>query len=152
MIPSPSPSVKIQILGRKVCLRCKGKTLLWMLSTNFWIQKVCWQYTAMFCLYVSSKLSCLKFEFSLKVKVMRSNPGYLLKSSLLNVWSIFQYAIKITFFLLENLEMKNTGIWNVLNVWIRFLSIKMKRMPNILWTKFGNSGHCDCLGLLLCYA
>jgi hypothetical protein len=27
-IPSPSPSVKIQIMGRKVCLRCKGKTLL----------------------------------------------------------------------------------------------------------------------------
>ena len=24
----PSPSVKIQIMGRKVCLRCKGKTLL----------------------------------------------------------------------------------------------------------------------------
>ena len=23
-----SPSVKIQIMGRKVCLRCKGKTLL----------------------------------------------------------------------------------------------------------------------------
>ena len=27
-IPSPSPSVKIQIMGGKVCLRCKGKTLL----------------------------------------------------------------------------------------------------------------------------
>ena len=27
-IPSPSPSVKIQIMGEKVCLRCKGKTLL----------------------------------------------------------------------------------------------------------------------------
>ena len=27
-IPSPSPSVKIQIMGRKICLRCKGKTLL----------------------------------------------------------------------------------------------------------------------------
>ena len=26
-IPSPSPSVKIQIIGRKKCLRCKGKTL-----------------------------------------------------------------------------------------------------------------------------
>ena len=26
-IPSPSPSVKIQILDRKVCLKCKGKTL-----------------------------------------------------------------------------------------------------------------------------
>ena len=28
LIPSPSPSVKIQIMGGKVCLRCKGKTLL----------------------------------------------------------------------------------------------------------------------------
>ena len=27
-IPSPSPSVKIQIMGRKVCLRCEDKTLL----------------------------------------------------------------------------------------------------------------------------
>ena len=27
-IPSPSPSVKIQSMGGKVCLRCKGKTLL----------------------------------------------------------------------------------------------------------------------------
>ena len=27
-IPSPSTSVKIQIMDGKVCLRCKGKTLL----------------------------------------------------------------------------------------------------------------------------
>ena len=27
-IPSPSSSVKIQIMGGKVCLGCKGKTLL----------------------------------------------------------------------------------------------------------------------------
>ena len=27
-IPSPSPSVKIQSMGGKACLRCKGKTLL----------------------------------------------------------------------------------------------------------------------------
>ena len=27
-IPSPSPSVKIQIMSGKVCLKCKGKTLL----------------------------------------------------------------------------------------------------------------------------
>ena len=27
-IPTPSPSVKIQILGGKVCFECKGKTLL----------------------------------------------------------------------------------------------------------------------------
>ena len=28
LIPSPSPSVKIQIMGGKVCLKCKDKTLL----------------------------------------------------------------------------------------------------------------------------
>ena len=28
LIPSPSPSVKIQIMGGKICLRYKGKTLL----------------------------------------------------------------------------------------------------------------------------
>ena len=28
LIPSPLSSVKIQIMGGKVCLRCKGKTLL----------------------------------------------------------------------------------------------------------------------------
>ena len=28
LIPSPSSSVKIQIIDGKVCLRCKGKTLL----------------------------------------------------------------------------------------------------------------------------
>ena len=28
LIPSPSPSVKIQIMGGKVCLKCKGNKLL----------------------------------------------------------------------------------------------------------------------------
>ena len=28
LIPSPSPSVEIQIMAGKVCFRCKGKTLL----------------------------------------------------------------------------------------------------------------------------
>ena len=54
-IPSPSPSEQIQIIGGKVCLRCKGKTL----STNFWKQKVCSHHPAMFCLITSSKLSRL---------------------------------------------------------------------------------------------
>jgi hypothetical protein len=31
-IPSPLPSVKIQIMGGKVCWRCKGKTLLGLVS------------------------------------------------------------------------------------------------------------------------
>ena len=34
-IPSPSPSVKIQIMGRKVGLRCKGKTLLGIVKKLF---------------------------------------------------------------------------------------------------------------------
>ena len=50
-IPSPSPSVKIQIKGGKVGLKCKGKTK--------------------------------KSNAHDSLKVMRSNPGYLLKSSLL---------------------------------------------------------------------
>ena len=33
LIPSPTPSVKTQIMGRKVCLRCKGKTLLGVVIT-----------------------------------------------------------------------------------------------------------------------
>ena len=28
LLPSPSPSVKIQIMSWKVCLSCKGKTML----------------------------------------------------------------------------------------------------------------------------
>ena len=49
LISSPSPSAKIQIIGGKIWLRCKGITLLG-LSTNFWKQKVCWHSPAMFCL------------------------------------------------------------------------------------------------------
>ena len=33
-IPSPSPSVKIQIMGGKVCFRCKGKTLLGVVNKH----------------------------------------------------------------------------------------------------------------------
>jgi hypothetical protein len=39
-IPSPSTSVKIQIMGGKVGLRCKGKTLLGLVNKSFG-QKVC---------------------------------------------------------------------------------------------------------------
>jgi hypothetical protein len=30
----PSPSMKIQTMGRKVCLMCKGKTLLGLVNKN----------------------------------------------------------------------------------------------------------------------
>ena len=73
-------SLEIQIMGGKVCLRSKGKTLL-----GIWKQKICWHHLAMFCLITSRKLSRQWFEFSLKGKVIWSNPGYLLKSCLLYV-------------------------------------------------------------------
>ena len=47
LILSPSLSVKIQIMGGKVCLRCKGK--------KFW-KKSCYNHPAMFFHYTSSKL------------------------------------------------------------------------------------------------
>ena len=67
-MPSPSPSVKIQFMGGKVV---KAK------------QKFCWHHPSMFCHYTSSKVSRTQFEFSPKVKVIRWNPGYLIKSFLL---------------------------------------------------------------------
>ena len=33
-ILSPSPSVKIQIMGGKICLRCKGETLLGVVNKH----------------------------------------------------------------------------------------------------------------------
>ena len=35
LIPSPSPSMKIHNMGGKVCLRCKGKTLLGIVNKHF---------------------------------------------------------------------------------------------------------------------
>ena len=47
-IPSSSPSVKIQIMGGKVCLRSQGVKAkhCWALLTNFWKQKVFWLITS----------------------------------------------------------------------------------------------------------
>ena len=52
LIPSPSPSVKIQITGGKVCLRSKAKHC-WVMSTNFFLNRL----LTMFSLCTSSKLS-----------------------------------------------------------------------------------------------
>ena len=51
-VSSPLPSVKIQIMGRKVFLRFLAKQS-WALPTNFWKQKVCCHHPAMFCLVTS---------------------------------------------------------------------------------------------------
>ena len=41
-IPSPSPSVKIQIMGGKVCLKCKGKTLLGVVKKLLKLHEAKW--------------------------------------------------------------------------------------------------------------
>ena len=56
LISSPSLSAKVQIMGWKVSLRCKGKTLLGVVN-NLLNTKVCWHHPAMFCFIPSSKLS-----------------------------------------------------------------------------------------------
>ena len=66
---SPLSSVFVQIMGKKVCLRRKGKKLLGIVS--FCVQK-----------FVDNIQHC--FVFSLKVKVMGWNPVCLLKYFLLN--------------------------------------------------------------------
>ena len=73
---------KFKLLPGKFTWANKAKHC-WVMSTNFFFSKVCWQCPAMFCLHTSSLLSHPWFEFSLKVKVMGSNPGYLLKSFLI---------------------------------------------------------------------
>ena len=81
-----------------------------MLSTNFWKQKVYWKRLTMFCLVTSSKLSRQWFEFLLKVKVMGSNPGYLLKHFQLYLsliltclsYAIFISKLLFSIFLLQN--------------------------------------------------
>ena len=78
MIPSPSPWVKIQIMGGKVCLRLKGKTLLGVVTKLLkTITQQC------FALLPQVNFPANNLNFPLKVKVMGSNPGYLLKSFLL---------------------------------------------------------------------
>ena len=52
-----SPSVKIQIISGKVCLRCKGKTLLGVFIKLLKMKHFVDYHPTMFCLITSSKLS-----------------------------------------------------------------------------------------------
>ena len=82
LIPSPSPSVKIQIMGGKVCLRCKGKTLLGVVNKLLKTKSLLTSPSNVLPLPFKQFFPPI-FEFSIKLKVMRLNPGYLLKNFLL---------------------------------------------------------------------
>ena len=84
-----SPKVKVMGLNSGYLLKSsvfyleiKTKNLI-SITLKFPLVKSLLKNPAMFCLYTSSKFSHPYFEFSLRVKVMGSNPGYLLKSFLL---------------------------------------------------------------------
>ena len=62
--PSPLPSLKIQIMGRKVCLRCKSKTLLGIVNKLFVFKSLLTTSSNVLPLHLSRPW----FEFSLKVK------------------------------------------------------------------------------------
>ena len=87
-IPSPSPSMKIQTMGRKFCLRWKGKTLL----------EVCWHHPAMFCLITSSKLAnILNFLWRWRwwdwIQAIFSNLFYFMKSQVRCLWYLLLSGI-----------------------------------------------------------
>ena len=82
----------------------------WVLSTNFWEQKVCWHHPAMFCLINSSKL-----EFSLMVRRMRSNLSYLLKFFLHYLCLSVTFAFVVCPQLFESWLVpwhNHQGLWN----------------------------------------
>ena len=56
-IPSPSPSMEIQIMGDKVCLRCKGKTLLGIVNKLLKTKSLLTSPSNVLPYYTSSKLS-----------------------------------------------------------------------------------------------
>ena len=76
-IPSPSPSVKIQIMGGKVCLRCKGKTL--HCQQTFGNKKFVDITQQCFALLPQANFPAN----NLKAKVKTLNPGFFLNSFLL---------------------------------------------------------------------
>ena len=76
------PSVKIQNYRWESLLEeLKAKHLLGVVN-KLRKQNVCWHQPVMFCRIIFIKFFCPWFEFSMKVKVTWSNPGYLLKSAL----------------------------------------------------------------------
>ena len=64
---SPSPSVKIQIMGRKICFRCKGKTFLGVVNKLLYLKQTFWLIIWRWCngiQYIFSNLFYFLFFFS----------------------------------------------------------------------------------------
>ena len=75
----PSPSVKIQIMGRKVGLRCKSKKLLGFVNKLFRLKSLLTRPSNV----LPKKIKTKNSNVHDSLKVMGWNPGYILKSSVL---------------------------------------------------------------------
>jgi len=110
-------------MNEKVCLRCKGKTLLGVVN-KLLKTKCSLTSPSNVLLVASSKLSRQWFEFSLKLEVMGSNPGYLLKSFLLYFQEKEMCKIRFqtprTIFQILDLEVL---FWTSLShIWVNYFS------------------------------
>ena len=119
-IPSPSPSVKIQIIGGKHCLRCKCKTLLGVVNKLLKTKSL---------LTSPSNVSSIIEYILTEMKVMGSNPGYHLKFFLL--YNKFHRAQ------LKILEWKST---KKLSLWFWSMKIIIRKSllnkKNVSWQNF----------------
>ena len=78
LIPSPSSSVKIQIMGRKVCLRCKGEAFLGIVNKHL-NEKSCWHHPAGFALLLQVNFCTNNLNFHWRWRWWDQIPGYLPK-------------------------------------------------------------------------
>ena len=119
----------------------KGKHC-WGMSTNFLFSKVCWQHSAMSCLYSTCKLCRPYFEFSMKV--MGLNSSYLLKSILLYLLSII-FDLHLLMGLVLHKIQDVEGFWYKREIKIIYFvplclivwfTLIFKKIPKIEYKKF----------------
>ena len=77
-ISSPSPSVKLQIMGWKVCFRCKGKTLLGIVNKLLVTKSLLTTPSNVLPLHLKQTFPPTIWILT-EDKLMGSNPGYLLE-------------------------------------------------------------------------
>ena len=116
--PSPSPSVKIQIMGGKVCMRCIGKTLLGIV--NKLLKTKCFTQQC-FALLPQVNFPANNFNFHWRWRLIGSKQVYLPKSYLLKryaplelIWTIMSIWLALVgcCWLLCAFGMLKIGLWH----------------------------------------
>ena len=121
-----SPSVKIQIMGRKVCLRCKGKTLLGIVNKLLKTKKL---------LIMPSNVLPLLLKQTLQtiIWIFTEGEGDRIKSRL--PFLFFSTSLPQFFWNWDN----KTSLY-----FFRFFTrwcIRLEFVSNTFWTKITQNGH-----------